>query len=112
MKIIKYSILAILIISNSTIICEWKKIESQDIGKIQSISCPDSNNCFALVNHTSTPVLYKSIDQGMIWKLIYEDNKTINPSVEEGQSPNPNYYFIADYYYSKIEKSTDGGLTF
>jgi hypothetical protein len=112
MNKIKFLLISIFIISNSTIKSEWKKIETQDIGDVQSISCPDSNNCFTLVNHTSTPVLYKSIDQGMNWKLIYEDNKTINPSVEEGQSPNPNYYFIADYYYSKIEKSTDGGITF
>jgi photosystem II stability/assembly factor-like uncharacterized protein len=80
--------------------------------KVQSINCPDSNNCFALIDHPSTPVLYKSIDQGRNWSLIYENNIERYPSVVEGISPNPNYYFFTENIYSFLWKSNDGGITF
>ncbi|MFH1051644.1 MAG: T9SS type A sorting domain-containing protein [bacterium] len=113
MKKIDLLILIIIILTfQYNLICEWKQIVGSDFGDVQSINCPDSNNCFALVNHPSTPVLYKSIDQGNTWQLIYEDSIRRNPSVEEGVSPHANYYFIIDDTYAIIKKSSDGGLNF
>jgi hypothetical protein len=90
----------------------WKNIAGNEIGDVNAVNCPDPTNCFMLVNHISTPVLYKSYDNGKSWNLIYSDNIKRHPLVRLGASPHPNYYFLTDADYQRIRKSTDGGYTF
>lgn len=74
-------ILIFFLFVTSVIASDWRLVEQFDntptyiYTDVKSITCPDSNNCFAIVDNPSTPVLYKSTDQGRNWILIYEDDK-------------------------------------
>jgi hypothetical protein len=103
----------IIIFSTSFLLAKWNLVAPSDIVyKVQTISCPDSNNCFALIDHPSTPVLYKSTDQGISWFLIYENDIKRYPALIMGVSPDAkNYFFIEDTYLN-LWKSSDSGRTF
>ncbi|MFH1051428.1 MAG: Ig-like domain-containing protein [bacterium] len=96
---------------------DWHQVNDFENNKVKALNCPDSNNCFALVQFSWFTRLYKSTNQGKSWNIIYQsDPLNESPSglinSETGVSPNPDYYFIAMWDYRVIKKSTDGGSTF
>ncbi|MFH1051141.1 MAG: hypothetical protein V1779_09480 [bacterium] len=112
-KIKFYIFVMVIMLSTSFLFANWNLVAPSDIiYKVQSIDCPDSNNCFALIDHPSTPVLYKSTDQGKSWFLIYENDIKRYPALVTGVSPDAkNYFFIEDTYLN-LWKSNDSGYTF
>jgi len=108
-----FILILLIFFSINNLFCEWNLVAPSDIVyKVQSIQCPDSNNCFALIDHPSTPVLYKSTNQGTSWFLIYENEIKRYPALIMGVSPNPKYYFFIEDTYSNLWKSIDSGYTF
>ncbi len=100
---------------------DWKYL-SDRIGGVMSVSCPDSNNCFCLVQETlgfddTGPLLFKSSDQGKTWDSIYKSYPEKWPNItlfngREGVSTDKDNYYIAWWDVPAISKSTDGGHNF
>jgi len=96
---------------------DWRKVISFEDGWVNDLNCPDSNNCFALVQYTFYSRLYKSTNQGLTWDMIYQsdpynEEKPFLFNAQIGVSPHPDYYFMVMTDRPIIKKSTDGGKTY
>jgi hypothetical protein len=120
MKVI-YKIIIILFFTNVLSGQDWKYL-SDRIGGVMSVSCPDSDNCYCLVQENlgfddTGPLLFKSTDQGATWDSIYKSYPEKWPNItlfntRTGLATDQNHYFIAWWDVPAISKSTDGGHTF
>ncbi|ROL61225.1 T9SS C-terminal target domain-containing protein [Bacteroidetes/Chlorobi group bacterium ChocPot_Mid] len=123
----KYFLLLLILACNLSA-NNWRLVEEFDNtptfkkSDVKSITCKDSN-CFVVVQHggevyESSWRLYRSIDYGNTWELLYiaenifEQEDPIIINVNNGISPNPNNYFISSDDNAVIQKSTDSGKTF
>jgi hypothetical protein len=95
---------------------QWVLKHYKNNERILTMQCLDSNNCFAYTCENSTTRVYKSIDQGDSWMLIYEhDHDLPNDSVWTVgycQAVNESLIFLSYNFRVIVEKSTDGGETF
>ncbi|MFC2131750.1 hypothetical protein ACFLSQ_09975 [Bacteroidota bacterium] len=115
----KYIVLLFIIIEYSAFASDWQQVDNMEngSGRVVSIGCADSNNCFALVQFTFYTRLYKSTDQGFSWKSIYQSDPTNEGepylfNAWSGITTNPDYFYMIMQDAPVIKKSIDGGVSF
>jgi hypothetical protein len=120
MKII---FLLIFILPLNLFASEWTQVDHLEYppqnlsARVVSLSCPDSNNCYAFVMQTSDYLIKHSTDQGESWETIYtadpwNEELPIMVNLEMSCSPYKDYLFLSLFERPILKKSTDGGKTF
>ncbi|MCK5742342.1 MAG: hypothetical protein KAH48_09000 [Chlorobi bacterium] len=111
-------ILLLLILMNIDLSAkEWVEKQNFEHESYRTLQCIDSANCYAFADngHDGINRIYKSIDQGATWHIIYHYDNNNEPDILA-----MNRCFVSDtlniilsykdVHY--IDKSTDGGKTF
>ena len=82
-----------------------------------SIHCPDSNNCFIMVQEAGFVLLYKSVNQGKSWDTLYiadpwneGDPRLIN--ARDAAIPDLAHCYLAMQEKGYLKISDDSGKTF
>ena len=82
-----------------------------------SIHCPDSNNCFILVQESGYTILYKSVSQGKSWDTLYisdfwNEGTPYLINARDGAIAGLGHYYIAMQEKGYLKISDDSGKTF
>jgi len=96
---------------------EWVQKHYVEKENITTLQCVDSLNCYAFVDDARnwTNRIYKSIDQGNTWQLIYEYDNSHEPDIlalNRCFASDTLNIIISYKNIHYIDKSTDGGKTF